>query len=340
MGLKWDENWLRSYRITFGTREVVLDDFYYNVPSNLARPKTQGTTPDTVIPSDSISLSNLQSDGQDLRGFYFEFESNLSFESDSASSEDTSIRLKNLPKSVINFMDKEDCLVMVELGYGGEVEVAYTGDLVTYDVNRQGADLEYVIKLSSGSVNKRSTVVNTSYEKGISEKKIIEDLASKFSNTSVVTVGLEDLDKRVTRTKRTFTGDLITNFEALLDRYQLNYAQQNGKIVVIPYRLKSSTVEDLSVKNFELNPPLIHTISDIVDRSGESNTSKKNKKSKIKVTTPYIPIELGQAFTIVPEDSEYLLDFSGTFLLKARKIYASRDGQFSVTLQGDILDVG
>lgn len=335
MSLKWNENWDRSYRITIGTREVIKDDYYYNIPTVLQRTEKQKVADDVTVPSNARVISNLIEDKSLPRGFTFRFDSVQGVSSNSSDSERTTLILYNLNQDLIDVVSQDKCIIIVEAGYQGKVELVYTGDVVRLDTYREGADKVYKLSCTSGGVSFRNTLVNISYDESLSERDVIIDMVGRFPGTAIGTYGLGQLSDRYKTGGRTFVGSLVTNFDKVMAKNNLSYAHINGKIVIIPFKLREDDATKFSRTNFNIPANTIKRIDNAADKSGISTSSEKSKISKVSCNTFFIPIEVGQVFTI-PSDVDELKRFAGSYLTtKRRVILESKGSAWDVVLEGD-----
>lgn len=325
---RWKENWERSYRVTFGTREYKKSE--YNIPSSLVLPNVP--TDDITVPSNAVVMSNLIEDGNNRRGFSFKLHSEASLESSSNGGEKSFLYLYNLDEKSVEILNQDKCIVMVEAGYQQEVVFAYSGDVSSVKCINSGNDKTYKIQCASGAFAMRNTFARIEYDETVSEKDIILDMAKRFPGTALGTYGLDDLSGRYKTGGKYIDGMLVTEFDKLMARNNLQYAHINGKIVIVPYRLRGADYDAFARTNYTIPLDAIKEISDISDKTSTPSSNIKSKMRKLQINTFYIPVELGQFITI-PE-SERTKEHSGTYQVKGRTLaLESQRGNWDVILK-------
>lgn len=334
--LGWTENWGRSYRITLGTREYrkldpVVEAATISAPSITLEPKDSDYN---TIPSNAVFMSNLEEDNYSKRGFSFKFNSNQKASSKGGEGENSFLELYNLSPEVVEIINKDKCIVMIELGYQQKVSLVYSGDVVEVTSRRQGADMVYRIKCSAGSLPMRNTLSSLSYEESLSDGDIILDMVSRFPGTALGTYGLGEAEGTYKVGGNNFTGKLATNFDKMMEKHHLNYSYINGKIVIIPYRFIGKDYDTFARTNYNLPEDTLKGVTPITDNSKKSSTDIKAKLSKLQINTFFIPIEIGQ-FVTVPESSYNNINrHAGTYVVKGRRlILNSQGGSWDVVLE-------
>ncbi|AUR87564.1 hypothetical protein NVP1101O_153 [Vibrio phage 1.101.O._10N.261.45.C6] len=331
------ENWKRSYRITIGTPDIItVAPYVFNGTVTKGATPTQQLIDQRTIPSNARILSNLPEDNEPPRGFSFSLESIRRLQDGKdANPERTTLKLYNLDEDMENVINQKGCKVFIELGYGGKVSDAYFGDVVDVIVDRRSGDAVYTISCIDGGVDLRNTRLNADYEESMSDKDIIVDMVSRFPSTALGSYGLDDASGRYTVGGESFAGRLLTNFDLMMARNNLQYARFNGKMVIVPYRLKegSGDYNKFLKTNYELTDDLILSAKKVSDKGKLLIGSEKSNRSPITLSTFYLPIGLGDFFT-VGGDSKVKLH--GTYQTNSVKISAHSHGQnwYSI-LRGD-----
>jgi hypothetical protein len=324
INIPWTESWGISYRITFGTRERLA----YTVPSSIASVGYNPTT-DTqrLIPSNALIKHNLDNP----RGFQMEFESNQMATSKGSDSEDTTITLYNLSEEELKLINHPHCVFIVEAGFQGKVVLCYTGDVVRVETDSYPPDISYRITLSAAGTAIKDTMVNTIYDESMSAKDVIIDMAGRFSGLAIGTYGLENESNYYRTGGRGYTGDLVTNFDRQMVKYNLQYSVVNGKVAIIPYRWKQSDLEKFNKTNFTIPADSIKNITEIKENAGQSQDEKNNTLKTIQVNTLFLPVEIGQFITI--PNSEYTKTFRGTYVVEGRRLILETSGGWDVVIQ-------
>lgn len=323
MTLPWNENWEKSYRIKIGVREYekALYDVQESdaVPVGIRKPITLNDH--ETVPENALKLSNLVEDGSDRKGFTFSFNSNIKLSQDASSSENSVLELYNPNQELIELLTTDGCIILIEAGYQQKVVQEYSGDVVSVTNRKQGSDTIYTVKAASGALAMRNTMVSLHYDESVSEQDVIIDMIGRFPSTAVGTYGLNDQSRVYKTGGRNFTGKLVTNFDNIMKRNNLNYAHTNGIIVISPYRLLDEDYNSFARTNYHLPESTLKKITDVSKREDNSTGSIKAKLRTLQVNTNYLPIQLGQFITI-PETDYTKLTF-GTYQVQAKRTILS-----------------
>ena len=329
ISIGWKENFGISYKITFGTRERATP----TPPASIVAPQFANAD-DVMIPSNAISKDNLE----DRRGFTFNFESKQVASSEGSESEDTYLSLFNLNEEEKRILLQSECVVTIEAGFEGVVTLCYTGDVVEVTPLKRVPDTEYRIRLAAGSNSIRDQMVNSHYDETISDQDIIKDMGGRFSGLALGTYGLESANGQYKTGGRGFTGSLITNFDKMMAKYNLEYSVINGKIVIIPFRWIGEDWDKFQRTNYILNSDSIKRITEMSEKRGVSSSDTQSKVKKLQVNTFFIPVEIGQFITI-PND-EYNKKYAGTYIVKGRRlILQSKGNAWDVVLEVEEIPV-
>lgn len=319
--IPWEENWQPTYKITFGTRERIKEKKNYTIPASIARVGEQSNNiSDKIIPSEAITLSNLN----DIRGFTFEFESNQVASSAGSSSEASNLTLYNLTEEQVKLLNKDGCVFHIELGFQGKTALAYIGDVVDVVPVHSPPQVAFNITLSAGSLAMGNTMINTVYDESLSEQDIIIDMVGRFSGLSLGSYGLEQQSNYYRTGGTGFTGSLVTNFDRIMAKNNLQYSVMNGKVVIIPYRLRGADYDHFARTNYTLDIDSIKSITESSDRRGQDSSDAKSNVRKLTVNTFFLPVEIGQFITIPSHPSTE--HYAGTYVVKGRRIIAQSQG--------------
>lgn len=333
--MKWDTNWDRSYTISIGTREYT--SYKYTINASVVVPEKVLASDETTIPSNARKMGNIVADGFPVRGFTFKLNSLQKVSSSSSDSEKTILDLYNLDDDLIEVINQDNCIVIVNAGFGGYTELAYTGDVLKVSVFPQGTDVVYRLTCQSGGMAMKNTHASLNYSEDMSTAEIFEDMIGRLPGTAIGTTGLSDLESDRKTGGRTFSGKLVKNMETLSEELNLKWSHSNGKIVTIPYKLSATDTAKFSKTNYTLTDDLIKNITDISDKKSIGSGTTKSKLTKLQINTFFIPVELGQFITI--EYSTYTKDFIGTYQVKAKRTILESKGQaWDVVLEVDALE--
>ncbi len=333
MTVQWSENWNRSYRVTIGVREYVKSEYKQyldSIPSSIIRPKL--ASDEQTIPSDAVIISNLEEDGFDRRGFSFQLDSVQRASAQGSEGEKSVVTLYNLDDRMIDLINKENCIIIVESGYQGKVTLAYTGDIVKSSTQTRGQDKIYTLQCASGASAMKNTLASLHYDEEVSEQDVIIDMVGRFPATALGSYGLSETKDRYKTGGRNFVGQHITNFDNVMARNNLSYAHFNGKIVIIPFRLKGEDYDHFARTNYNLTLDTIKAISDISAKTGVGSSDKASKLRELQINTFYAPIEIGQ-FVTIPDEPE-TKGYAGTYQVTGRRLILNSKGSaWDVVLQ-------
>lgn len=328
-------NWQRSYKVTFGTPKYERDAYDFVGNGVLRQEFLPNVEADAVtIPSNAVTISNLESEGNRRRGFTFTLDSTRKTAATSNNSTEKSIvQLYNLNTESLDILNQDRCVMRVFAGYGDRVELAYAGDVVEVSPVQSGNDVIQRIRCVDGSVSLKNTIGSIDYDEGISEKDMILDLANKFPDSAVGFTGLSEQENLFTTGGQSFIGNLDNIFNKVITRNDLSYGRFNGKIVILPYTI---SVDDKDFKKLEFNTfnLSVNSIKNIspVSKNGKKKTDEKKTREAIVVNTFFTPIELGQFFTIPLEAST---QFDGSYIATSiRTVLKSHGQEWDVVITG------
>ena len=328
------ENWLRSYKVVIGVPEYEEDLYKIDVTSVLKVENLPKISDDaTTIPSDAVSYSNLVSEGNNIRGFTFKLDSTrVMSEGSSDGTEKTTLTMYNLDKKTISLLQHPRCVVRIYAGYDENISLAYSGDVSKMVPTGDGTDKVYQITCVDGLAGQKNTIVNIDYEESVSVADMIIDLGNRFPDGAMGVSGLSHLSETYITGGMTFMGTLARQFDKMLRVNNLSYSRFNGKMVITPYRLEfgSDAYDEMYTNNYDLTSDLIKSIGEANDNGDTTDTDVKVKTS-ITMNTFYIPIELGQFFT-VPSGIE---GYAGTYqVTRIRTKLESQGASWDVALTG------
>ncbi|AUR89084.1 hypothetical protein NVP1121O_056 [Vibrio phage 1.121.O._10N.286.46.C4] len=330
--LPWVENWEPSYKISVGTREMDISLYTQQelqaIPTALQRPSLAEAS--QTIPSNAVFISNLVSEGFDREGHDFTFNSINSLSQQGSDTETSTFVLHNPSKEFVDILTQESSVLILEVGYQQKVVQIYSGDIISVKSNAQGVGSSVTVKCASGALSMRNTLVNLNYDESVSEKDVILDMVRRFPATAVGTYGLEDLKDRYRTGGRTFVGSLVSNFDKVMAKHNLNYAYSEGKIHITPFRIRGEDYDAFARTNFILPLKSIKKIDDISERQGVGATDTATKLRKLQINTFFLPIELGQFITV--PDGEYTKDYAGTYQVQARRLILNTKGAWDTVV--------
>ncbi|BAV80948.1 hypothetical protein [Vibrio phage RYC] len=331
----WKENWDRSYRITIGVREAT------ELPEEIeAEVKAAGILARPVLDSDYTTtasnariISNLVSDGYDPRGFTFTFDTNQVASKTGSKGENSFLELYNINKDLADVLTQEKCIVQIECGYDQQVAMTYSGDVIHVTMSRSGADIIHRVKLGAMALPSRDEQMSVHYDETLSDRDIIIDMVGRFSGIALGTYGLEEPSNHYRTGGNTFVGKLVTNYDKMMAKYNLQYAVINGKMVIIPYRFRGNDWDIFYNTNYNLPEDSIKSITPVFDTKSGSSNAPQTKNKKLQISTFFLPIEIGQMVTIPSSSEEVIGQYAGTYIVKGRRIVLnSTSGSWDTTV--------
>ena len=305
-------NWNRAYKIVFGKpkHETSAYTFEGTVVGNLPAPQIEVDAV-TEPAGNVVSMSNLVSEDETLRGFKFTLNSVRIASGTGSSGEKSVLTLYNLNPETLEVLNQEGCVVRVYAGYQGAVNLVYSGDIEEVSPKTEGQDIAYKIDCKDGSIDLKNTRVSIQYSENISMANIVRDLASRFPSASLGSTTMDSLESKFITGGYSCQGKLSDIFDKVCQKNQLTYSRFNGKISVRPEQLIQGLPDYLIVERntYTLLPDTLHIIDPILANKGKS-TNQANVKRGIQLTTFLIPVTLDQFITILPETSQ---QYAGTY---------------------------
>lgn len=326
-------NWIRSYKIIFGKPEHETSAYTFEGVVVGKLPPAIITVDAVTDPAgDVVSMSNLPSEGNDLRGFNFKLNTTRGSSSTGSSDEKSTLTLYNLNKETLDVLNQEGCVVRVYAGYEEDISLVYSGDILTVEPRTEGQDITYVVGCKDGAIDLKNTKVSIQYAESFSMANIVRDLASRFPSASLGTTALDSLESKYVTGGYTCQGTLSSVFDKICQKYELTYSRFNGRISVRPDQLIQG-LPDYAIVNkntYELSGDNIKTLEPTIKNNGKL-TKQKNIKSGIQLTTYLIPISLDQFITIPSEANE---KYTGTYKITSINFSLdSRNGPWDVSLK-------
>lgn len=86
----------------------------------------------------------------------------------------------NLNREHLAALEKQDCMVIIQAGYGGNLAQAFAGTVTHASTSKEGADQMTEIELAACMVELRDTNLSVSYAEGTTTDLIIQDVARQM----------------------------------------------------------------------------------------------------------------------------------------------------------------
>ena len=326
-------NWQRSYLIEFGTPEINTEA--YNIKGVFENP-ADGVVDATTTPSDARRISNLVEDDAPLRGFNFTFTTKRKMGANATSAEVSLLEIMNISPDMLAVFNKPECVVLISCGYGGKVDLIYTGGVDSVIPRQSGQDIIYRVKLKEVGTAANNTKVSLSYPESTTVTNVIKDLIKKFPSATEGSVNTSALDDVLVTGGVCVQGVFVSSFDRMMARFGLDYSFENGKISVRPNQLIQGDVDYnlIAPNTYVITPEVVKSLDPIIQNKGKA-TGRKDKKRGVILTTFLIPIKLDQFFTIPPSLSEEL---AGTYKITVIQTkVGSRGSLFDTIIAGEPL---
>lgn len=328
----------RCFRISFGTPTFHKEAYIIEGEINPPLLPTKSKVIDAVtIPSNAIKLSNLEEDGNSLRGFKWELNTTRKPSTDPKREEDSILTMFNLDDESVEVLSQEGAVVRIEAGYGQTVKLIYSGDVENVTPSRQGADMAYKVMCKDGLLDTKNTRVSISYPPSVPASDVILDLANKFPSASVSVDVLYKLKDVRSFGGWQYQGELESVFNRVLYKHQLEYSRYNGKITVKPKVIVQgdSVYKTLSTNNYVLNDDNMEVLVPILN-NGQKKSAQKDTKRGVQVSCRLLnDVTMDQFFTI---KSNLFPKYNGTYkIVQITHNCSFPTGDWNTVLSGEPL---
>lgn len=348
-------NFSRRWRIKIGIPEIEEKYYTYqcsvnanNAYQSLLPPTlaiyNEGQTKDVItpydytlintIPSNAYMIGNTEEDGFSARGFFFEFSTKRSVNSNPTESEMSTLTIKNLPPEVVSLLNDEKCLVEIEAGYRtGELTKYYIGYVKRLLVRKNFPDIDYVISLQDSGFTFKNTYVAASFSTSDSVADVVVALA-KMLGLGTKNLALEALKTVYIDGGMSFDGDAKGILNKLSKRFGFDYSVFNGDFSA---RMKKIVLADANynklAKNTWVFNPEDNNVIDIQDTSENIEKSESSgTKRFVTLTTFLTPITIDEFFTIPETISQ---EFAGTYKINELVYNISSESNFTTEIKGE-----
>jgi len=330
-------NFGRSYKITFGKPEIQTSAYITQgaVVGKLPAPDIEHSAV-TIPAGDIVSISNLISEGNDQRGFFFKFNSIRGASSSSSKKERTTLSLYNLNDESIGILHQEGVRVIIEAGYDDVTNVVYAGEVVSILPKTEGQDQIQFITLKDGYSDIKNTRVSLDIDESLSAEDALKALVSTFPTASIGNFSSETLKNTFITGGFNFYGRTELLINKFCERYGLVWSRFNGVISVTEEQLVQGTPSYLLAERntFTIDADNIKNIDASTSNKGKLS-DQKNVKRGVTLYTFLLPIRLDQFFTVPEEASK---EFAGTYKITSIGTNLdSRLGPWDTVLKGEPL---
>lgn len=335
-------NYQRSYRITIGREEVITPSYVVNLGTVFEKPPLKPRTATAVIQAQSIpageiiQLSNLPQDGASLRGIMFTFDSVRSSSATASKSERSVLKLYNINDKTLNVLNQEGCKILIEAGYGANVNLIYTGTVDTITPKSQGTDIITTVRLKDIGIDTKNTRISVDFAETMSVADVIEALIDTFPSSAKGPLAIEKFKDKFITGGYSYQGNVIHILERICAQNDLVYSIYNGVITVQENQLVQGTPSYLLAERnlWKFDENTIKTIDASISNKNKLS-GQKNIKRGVVLSTFLIPITMSQFFEVSSIISENL---AGTYKITSLGIKLnSRQGSWDTTLRGEPL---
>lgn len=285
-----------------------------------------------LIPSDGdyriVKLNAVEITDLDITG-------NVSSKAGSGSNSKTQLQIFNLSPESLEIVEKNNNYVILEAGYSGEeLKIIFTGQVSSFDTQRQGQDIVTTLVCSDGYIPNNTVRLSKAFPANTKANEVMEYLIQRYKDSGVALgqyVAQVDPKEKVEYIQ--LTSPSVTTFPMgyslsgfLSDELQelcksmgyVNYIT-NGRLFIHPKSYTKTT------ERYIFNKEQLYSI-----RKSGSNTSTTNSKADIGVDiTMQLDGRLGVDKQIRIEDG----DFAGVYkILSCNHSINYREGVFDTQL--------
>ena len=273
------KNWQRQYRITFGV-PLYEKDAYFTQGSLICAKIPYRQNPTQDPPQDAISISNIPSDGNSLRGFEFSFNSARDMSTSPNKNEKSTLVIKNLSPEMYKIFNTEGCMVKIEAGYlDTGVFTVYQGFVESVRLQRNVTDIDYRIMLKEANLDVKNSKVSIDFPETDDAEKALQALVKLMPSISQQEINIETLRKIRVAGGFSFEGKLIDMIIELCRAYNIVFSIFNGKFVARYNDMVqgSNDYDAAKFNTYVLKAEDVKDFSIITD-----NSQKLSKETKVK----------------------------------------------------------
>lgn len=159
------------------------------------------------------------------------------------------ISVYNLSAQARALAEKEKAVVILDVGYGENIEQLFYGDITRAYISRQGPDRVTTIECGDGSNALRSVHIDMSYAPGTDLKQVIKDVAQSFVDQGKVVMGsLLGIESEKAQTGIALSGSSKRIMDNLTTKQGLEWSIQDNTLQILP------TDEDSGLQAVLLTP--------------------------------------------------------------------------------------
>lgn len=149
---------------------------------------------------------------------------------------EANILIYNLNESNKSILKTKDNLyALLEVGYGDNIDVLFSGDIVRSTTQRQGADFVTTMEVSDGAESLRKATLDKSYVAGTDEKTIIQDALQSMKDTGEIVVGsIKNIVSNISNNGFSASGLASDIVDQLTKKQGLEFSIQDNETQIIP----------------------------------------------------------------------------------------------------------
>jgi hypothetical protein len=138
-----------------------------------------------------IRFGQSGSPGREINGLRIAF--NVERDSDSGANSAT-IEIWNLAKESVVELERKDCVVTLEAGYGTDIGMVFKGNDILLNQRRELPDVITEIRAGDGGKQIRTQVASIGFEPGALIKDVIKSLVDTFNDVTKSNIDINKLD--------------------------------------------------------------------------------------------------------------------------------------------------
>ena len=130
--------------------------------------------------------------------------------------------------------NEENLFIILEVGYGDEIDQLWIGDIKRSSTGRVGADFVTSIESEDGGQAIREARIDKSYAPGVDLKTVIQDVANTMRDAGNVVVGtLSRVKSEVAQNGLTISGISKVIMDDLIEKQDLEWSIQDNEVLFL-----------------------------------------------------------------------------------------------------------
>lgn len=126
-------------------------------------------------------------------------------------------------------------LVILQAGYGNSPQLIFAGNISYGYTRKVGPDYISDIHAGDGLFAFQNSMVNQSFDKGVSVNSLLNTLTGQLSNQGVDKGVVQGAPNAIYNQGFVLSGKTCDRLREICDRHDLNFSIQDGKVTIIPY---------------------------------------------------------------------------------------------------------